>query len=149
MNAFHGNLIVIEPNHGRLLGINLTGGREPRIEQLSDLSAPLGHIGNLCRGAKECRWGRIFRLPERWTASWFSDRAHRLCPVDPRNHNVLYVAFEGAGVFKSTNGGDSWTAINSGLDDLGVFGIALDSDSPDILYVSTNSSVYNTTSGGE
>jgi photosystem II stability/assembly factor-like uncharacterized protein len=69
--------------------------------------------------------------------------------VDPRNHNVLYVAFEGAGVFKSTNGGDSWTAINSGLDDLGVFGIALDSDSPDILYVSTNSSVYKTTSGGE
>ena len=70
--------------------------------------------------------------------------------VDPRRHNVLYVAFEGAGVFKSTNGGDSWTAINTGLDDLGVvFGIALDSDSPDILYVSTNSSVYKTTSGGE
>jgi len=42
--AFHGDLIVIEPNHGRLLRINLTEGREPRIEQLSDLSAPLGHI---------------------------------------------------------------------------------------------------------
>jgi photosystem II stability/assembly factor-like uncharacterized protein len=68
--------------------------------------------------------------------------------VDPRNHNVLYVAFEGAGVFKSMNGGDSWAAINTGLDDLGVFGIALDSDSPDILYVSTNSSVYKTSSGG-
>ena len=69
--------------------------------------------------------------------------------VDPRQHNVLYVAFEGAGVFKSLNSGDSWTAINDGLDDLGVFGIALDADSPDILYVSTNSSVYKTTSGGE
>jgi photosystem II stability/assembly factor-like uncharacterized protein len=69
--------------------------------------------------------------------------------VDPRNHNVLYVAFEGAGVFKSLNGGSSWTAMNDGLDDLGVFGIALDKDSPDTLYVSTNSSVYKTTSGGE
>jgi photosystem II stability/assembly factor-like uncharacterized protein len=69
--------------------------------------------------------------------------------IDPRNHNVLYIAFEGAGVFKSLNGGNSWTAINDGLDDLGVFGIALDTDSPDILYVSTNSSVYKTTSGGE
>jgi photosystem II stability/assembly factor-like uncharacterized protein len=69
--------------------------------------------------------------------------------VDPHRHNVLYVAFEGAGVFKSVDGGDSWTAINTGLDDLGVFGIALDSDSPDILYVSTNSSVYKTASGGE
>jgi hypothetical protein len=44
LKAFHGDLIVIEPNHGRLLRINLTGGPEPRIEQLSDLSAPLGHI---------------------------------------------------------------------------------------------------------
>jgi photosystem II stability/assembly factor-like uncharacterized protein len=69
--------------------------------------------------------------------------------VDPCRHNVIYVAFEGAGVFKSTNGGDSWTAINNGLDDLNVFGIALDTDAPDILYVSTNSSVYKTTSGGE
>jgi photosystem II stability/assembly factor-like uncharacterized protein len=69
--------------------------------------------------------------------------------VDPHRHNVLYVAFEGAGVFKSVDGGDSWPAINTGLDDLGVFGIALDSDSPDILYVSTNSSVYKTVSGGE
>ena len=69
--------------------------------------------------------------------------------VDPRHHDVLYVAFEGAGVFKSLNGGASWVAINTGLDDLGVFGIALAPDSPDTLYVSTNSSVYKTTSGGE
>ncbi len=44
LKAFHGDLIVIEPNHGRLLRINLRRGQEPRIEQLSDLSAPLGHI---------------------------------------------------------------------------------------------------------
>jgi len=44
LKPFHGDLIVIEPNHGRLLRINLGGGQEPRIEQLSDLSAPLGHI---------------------------------------------------------------------------------------------------------
>jgi photosystem II stability/assembly factor-like uncharacterized protein len=69
--------------------------------------------------------------------------------VDPRHHQVLYVAFEGAGVFKSTDGGASWAAINTGLDDLGVFGIAMDADSPDVLYVSTNSSVYKTTSGGQ
>ena len=69
--------------------------------------------------------------------------------INPRQHNILYVALEGAGVFKSVDGGDSWTAVNTGLDDLGVFGIALDTDSPDTLYVSTNSSVYKTTTGGE
>ncbi len=44
MRAFRGDLIVMEPNHGRLLRINLTRRTEPRIEQLADLSAPLGHI---------------------------------------------------------------------------------------------------------
>jgi hypothetical protein len=44
LKAFHGDLIVIEPNHGRLLRINLPERQGPTIEQLSDLSAPLGHI---------------------------------------------------------------------------------------------------------
>jgi hypothetical protein len=44
LKEFHGDLVVIEPNHGRVLRINLGGRQEPRIEQLSDLSAPLGHI---------------------------------------------------------------------------------------------------------
>jgi len=44
MRTFRGDLIVMEPNHGRLLRINLTRWTEPRIEQLADLSAPLGHI---------------------------------------------------------------------------------------------------------
>ncbi len=44
MRAFHGDLVVVEPNHGRLLRIRPTPGDEPRIEQLADLSAPLGHI---------------------------------------------------------------------------------------------------------
>src|SRR6202046_247844 len=44
LKAFHGDLVVIEPNHGRLLRINLGGAQAGRIEQLTDLSAPLGHI---------------------------------------------------------------------------------------------------------
>ena len=44
MLPFSGNLMVVEPNHGRLLRINLTNWREPRIQQVMDVSAPLGHI---------------------------------------------------------------------------------------------------------
>jgi hypothetical protein len=40
MKLVNGQLIVVEPNHGRLLRINAGG----RIEQIADLSAPLGHI---------------------------------------------------------------------------------------------------------
>ncbi len=69
--------------------------------------------------------------------------------VHPHQHNVLYVGTEGGGVFKSTDGAETWLPVNLGLDNLGVVGLALDPVRPDILYASTNSSVYKTTTGGE
>jgi photosystem II stability/assembly factor-like uncharacterized protein len=68
--------------------------------------------------------------------------------VNPKDHNVLYVGIEGEGVFKSTDGARTWSPINSGLDDLGVFGLAMDPEFPDILYASTFSSVYKITRAG-
>jgi photosystem II stability/assembly factor-like uncharacterized protein len=107
------------------------------------------YAGTFTGVLKSVDWGASFVSQNAGLPDGFQTARTGSVQVDPRQHNVLYVAFEGAGVFKSLNGGDSWTVINTGLDDLGVFGIALDSDSPDILYVSTNSSVYKTTSGGE
>ena len=43
----------------------------------------------------------------------------------------------------------TWFPINAGLDDLGVFGLAVDSKLPDILYASTFSSVYKITRAGQ
>ena len=63
--------------------------------------------------------------------------------IDPKNPKVLYVGTDGSGVFKSTDGAESWFRINSGLDDLSVFGLAMAPGSPNnILYGATFSSVY-------
>lgn len=35
--------------------------------------------------------------------------------IDRTNPSTLYAGTEGAGVFRSTDGGDTWTAINTGL----------------------------------
>jgi photosystem II stability/assembly factor-like uncharacterized protein len=69
--------------------------------------------------------------------------------VSPNDHNLLYVGTEGGGVFRSTDGAEAWLPINLGLDDLSVFGLALDPVNPNILYVSTNSSVHKTKTAGE
>jgi photosystem II stability/assembly factor-like uncharacterized protein len=73
--------------------------------------------------------------------------------VDPEHPNVLYVGSETAGstggAFKSRDGGDSWMAINDGLDDHAVFGMVLDTDRPGLLYVAGPSGIYRTTTGGE
>ncbi len=44
MKSFQGDLLVVEPNHGRLLRINLSNSHRPRIEQLTDISAIVGHV---------------------------------------------------------------------------------------------------------
>ncbi len=56
---------------------------------------------------------------------------------------VLYAGTNGAGVFNSTDGGVSWTAVNNGLDDLHVQVLALAPTEGGILYAGTSSSIYH------
>ncbi|HTR03689.1 MAG TPA: hypothetical protein VMN82_10875 [Thermoanaerobaculia bacterium] len=69
--------------------------------------------------------------------------------VNPNRRRILYVGTEGGGVFKSTDAGENWFPVDAGLDDGGVYGLAMDPSSPDTLYASTASSVYKTTTGGQ
>ncbi len=69
--------------------------------------------------------------------------------VDPAHHNVLYVGAEFDGVFKSTDGGETWLPVNLGLDGVRVTGLAIDPVDPNVLYAGTSESVYKTTTGGE
>jgi hypothetical protein len=69
--------------------------------------------------------------------------------VNPQNHRMLYVAIEGGGLYRSRNGGESWSEANLGLEQLDVRGLVLDPVNPNTLYLSTFTSVYKTTTGGE
>jgi cysteine-rich repeat protein len=61
---------------------------------------------------------------------------------------VVYVGTNGGGVSKTTNGGASWTALNSGLTDLNVKSLAIDPTNPQIMYAGTFSGTFKTTNGG-
>jgi photosystem II stability/assembly factor-like uncharacterized protein len=69
--------------------------------------------------------------------------------VNPMSPNVLYVGTEGAGVFKSTDAAESWAPAGDGLEDPNVFGLALDPQSPDVVYAATAASIFRTTTGGQ
>ena len=56
-----------------------------------------------------------------------------------------------SGVFKTTNGGRTWSAINNGLTAVTVSALAIDPVIPSIVYaagVAFGSGVYKTTDGG-
>jgi photosystem II stability/assembly factor-like uncharacterized protein len=85
-------------------------------------------------------------LPTRWITR---------VAVDPTNANLAYVTVSGfrngdptAHVFKTTNGGTTWTDISGDLPDAPVNDIVLNPATPSTLYVATDVGVFSTTNGG-
>ncbi|MEM7117880.1 MAG: glycosyl hydrolase [Chloroflexota bacterium] len=91
--------------------------------------------------------------------------------VDPRDGNVVYVAAEGAlwsaggerGVYKTTDGGENWTAVLEIDENTGVTDIAFDPSNPNTIYAAAyqrrrsvatfmgggpKSGIYKSTDGG-
>jgi photosystem II stability/assembly factor-like uncharacterized protein len=75
--------------------------------------------------------------------------------IDPRNPRTLYVAGSygqsgqgsGTGVIKSTDGGVSWTEVDSGLPGY-VNALAIDPQNSGTLYAGSGSGVFRSTNGG-
>ncbi|MBI4463267.1 MAG: DUF11 domain-containing protein, partial [Acidobacteria bacterium] len=58
--------------------------------------------------------------------------------VDPQSPDTVYAGTNADGIYKSTNRGFSWTAINNGLEDFPhVHAIAIDPVTPSTVYVGT------------
>ena len=74
--------------------------------------------------------------------SMFPPLAINALALDPQTPTTLYAGTWGVGtncggVFKSTDGGGSWTALNAGLTNLDVNTLALDTSTPPRLYAGT------------
>ena len=65
-------------------------------------------------------------------------------PTDP---NTVYIASASGGIWKTTNGGTSWTPLTDELSNLNHGAVALDSSDPNIVYAGTGE--YTTNSGGD
>jgi photosystem II stability/assembly factor-like uncharacterized protein len=69
--------------------------------------------------------------------------------VDPQNRNTIYVGST-AGVFKSTDGGTTWTSFSSGMPRFPyVLLLLIDPQNPRQIYANTRSGLFRTADGGE
>ena len=80
--------------------------------------------------------------------------------VSPANSSVVFAASVSGGVWKSTNGGESWFPLKDSMENLAVSSLAIDPKNPEILWAGTGEGFYNldalrgagifkTTDGGE
>jgi uncharacterized repeat protein (TIGR02543 family) len=70
--------------------------------------------------------------------------------IDPKTPTIVYAGTWDQGVFRSTNSGTSWTAVNSGLTDPYIYALAVDSKTtPPTLYAGTDETgVFRSTNSG-
>ncbi len=69
--------------------------------------------------------------------------------VDPTNSSIIYLGTYGAGVYRSTDQGASWTQQITGLDNTYIQSLAIDPQNGNILYAGTYAGgVYKSTDAG-
>ena len=90
-----------------------------------------------------------------WTSIGPEGEVVSVLAIDPTTPNTVYAGTSGRGVFKSTDGGGSWSAANVGLTAMDVRVLAIDPQTPTTLYAGTYSgagiygdTVFKSTDGG-
>jgi hypothetical protein len=67
--------------------------------------------------------------------------------VDPSTPATIYEATADMGVFKSIDGGATWTAASNGIAQAGVSVLAIDPSHPQTLYAATSATLYRSING--
>src|ERR1044072_7959900 len=63
--------------------------------------------------------------------------------IDPVNPDIMYAAAVAGGIWKTTNGGNSWAPLNDFLANIAVTCMAIDPSNPNILYAGTGEGFFN------
>lgn len=85
---------------------------------------------------------------ERSSQGMFLEADIRAIAISPEDSAVLYAGTEG-GLYRTQDGGDSWTLIESPMDDLEIWALAIDPTDPDTIFAGTcPSALYLTKDGG-
>ncbi|HKR03246.1 MAG TPA: T9SS type A sorting domain-containing protein [Bacteroidia bacterium] len=62
--------------------------------------------------------------------------------TDPNNANIVYAGSPSGGLWKSVDGGDSWTCLTDGLPRIGISDIAINPNNPNEIYILTGDGDY-------
>jgi photosystem II stability/assembly factor-like uncharacterized protein len=84
--------------------------------------------------------GIISGFPSHWGE--MSGRVRGIA-VHPTNHDIVYIGAAAGGIWKTTNGGSSWTNIGENLASLTFGSIAIDPGNPNIIYAGSGEIMYS------
>ena len=89
-------------------------------------------------GAAVGQWTLIGPQPLIYTNGTHHSGQVNALAVDPRNPSVVYLGAAGGGVWKSTDGGQTWVPLTDNQPSLEIGALTLDPSNPDIVYAGTD-----------
>ena len=72
-----------------------------------------------------------------WSTSGLTSNIVHSLAIDPHTPSTLYAGTETNGIFRSEDGGITWSPFNPGLTNLCVYALAIDPNNPDLLFAGT------------
>lgn len=86
----------------------------------------------------ESNWLPVGPFSHTNTGSWSPGQGRiNVVVKDPNNDNIIYAGAPAGGLWKSTDAGLSWITTTDNLPQIGVSGIAIDSNNSDVIYIAT------------
>jgi photosystem II stability/assembly factor-like uncharacterized protein len=87
--------------------------------------------------------------PNVWSSSGLEGKTIYCLAIDPLTPATLYAGVYGEGLFKTTDGGQSWRPADTGLTSVVIQSLVIDPNTPTTLYAGTgNSGVFKSMDGG-
>ncbi|MFN8008572.1 MAG: IPT/TIG domain-containing protein [Terriglobia bacterium] len=106
------------------------------------LYAATNYSGHYCNVFKSSNGGG------NWTSILSSSSPISSLAIDPQTPTTLYAGFNGGGVYKSSDGGGTWSTTNTGLLFYYVNALVIDAQTPTTLYVGALNGVFKSIDGG-
>ncbi len=110
--------------------VNIDSFRQAAVKQLNESIIP---------GTESTSGGWSLTGPTSTSSNGGIGRANRVA-FHPTNSNIIFAATASGGLWKTTNGGNSWVPLTDGIPNLSLTGVAINPTDPSIIYILTGDS---------
>ena len=115
--------------------VNQTTGEFPNTNSVTEYEKYLSTQNNLSKTTYDESWTNLGTNSS--TGGYAGIGRINCIAFHPTDANTFWVGSPSGGIWKTTNGGTSWTILNNNQSVLGVSDIVVDYTNPNILYIAT------------
>lgn len=113
------------------------GARLKAVESVRAMAGSASAAKVSPRGIAQAQWTFIGPEPVSYPNAYFNSGRVASLAIDPRGDNTVYAGAAEGGVWKTADGGQTWTPLTDDQPALAIGALAIDPSNPDTIYAGT------------